>query len=140
MCSWHLGKSTSFLTPLHTPDSISRTWSQDIPGWHNFPGIIDPAQAAAPSSGSPATHHQAGLGKGGQSQAGWEGAPLATQEGGSRHSMPGITLLSVGWAQRLLQGHEELRQRCKMLALCCPAPASAPSQPGQAIWLWFGSS
>lgn len=65
---------------------------------------------------------------------------MATQEGGSRHSMPGVTVLSVRQAQRLLQGHEELRQRCKMLALCCPAPALGPSQLGQAIWLWFGSS
>lgn len=45
-----------------------------------------------------------GAGKGGQSQAWWEGVPLATQEGGSHHSMPGVTVLSMGWTQRLLQG------------------------------------
>lgn len=73
MLSWHLGSSTSFLTPLHSPNSISSTWSHDIPGWHNFPSIVAPAQAAAPSSGSPATHHQAGLGRGVKARLGGRG-------------------------------------------------------------------
>lgn len=88
------------------PDPIAQTKQhlQHLVPRHSWLAQLPQHHSPSPSSSTllgVSSHTPSGrAGKGGQSQAGWEGAPLATQEGGSHHSTLGVTVLSVGWTLR----------------------------------------